>query len=117
MLAAPPHPDRAKARSGPRSGRGTLSPRRGEVKRRVCFAGVGPAAWQLRMRVEIVSRRLIDQPLEPARQHLAHHAEIVAGRKLGRFDVELAVLVLAKPSGPATIMAPTGLEPWMWLLS
>ena len=22
-----------------------------------------------------------------------------------------------KPSGPATIMAPTAFEPWMWLLS
>ena len=24
---------------------------------------------------------------------------------------------LRKPSGPATIMAPTAFEPWMWLLS
>ena len=38
---------------------GRLSPLRGEVKGSVCFAGVGPAAWQLRMRAEIVSRRLV----------------------------------------------------------
>ena len=36
----------------------------------------------------------VDQPLEPALQHLAHHAEVVAGRELGGADVELAILVL-----------------------
>ena len=42
----------------------------------------------------------LDQAREAARQHLAHHAVVVAGRELGRFDVELAVLAFSKPSGP-----------------
>ncbi len=54
---------------------------------------------------------------EAAREHFAHHAEIVAGDRFGALDVELAILVLAKPSGPATIIAPSALVPWMWLLS
>ena len=34
------------------------------------------------------------QPPEAARQHLAHHGVVVAGRQVGRLDVELAVLAL-----------------------
>ena len=64
-----------------------------------------------------LARRLADQPLEPPRQHLAHHAEVVARREVLRADIELAVLVLAEAFGPATIIAPTAFQPWMWLLS
>ena len=42
------------------------------------------------------ARRLVDQPLEAAAQHLPHHAEVVAGREIGGADVELAILVLLK---------------------
>src|SRR5262249_33565981 len=43
-----------------------------------------------------LTRRLRPQSLAPPRQHLAHHAEVVArGETLGA-DVELAVLVLAE---------------------
>jgi hypothetical protein len=36
---------------------------------------------------------ILDQPREAALHDLAHHPEIIAGRDVGRFDVELAVLV------------------------
>ena len=44
--------------------------------------------------------RLCKKPLETAFQNLTHHGEIVAGRKLGRADVEFAVLTFAKALGP-----------------
>ena len=43
---------------------------------------------------------LRQQPLEPPLQHLAQHAVVVAGREIGRADVELAVLVLAEAFRP-----------------
>ena len=39
---------------------------------------------------------LLEQALEPPREHLAHHAEIVARREPFGADVELAVLVFGK---------------------
>ena len=40
------------------------------------------------------------KPLEAARQHLAHHAEIVAWRQIRGLDVELPVLVLHEAFRP-----------------
>ena len=62
-------------------------------------------------------RVFLQEALEAAGQHLLHHPEIVAGRQVVAADVELAVLAFRKPSGPATIIAPTALVPWMWELS
>src|SRR6185295_7724819 len=45
-------------------------------------------------------RRLCHQSFESPRQHLAHHAEVIARRQILRPDVELAILVLAKALRP-----------------
>ena len=60
---------------------------------------------------------LLQRAAEAARQHLAHHGEVVARRALG-LDVELAIGVLdeaVRPRPPPwRRSAPL---PWMWLLS
>ena len=52
---------------------------------------------------------LLEQPREAPRHHLAHHAEVVAGRDVGRFDVELAVLVLHEAFRPRDHHAADGI--------
>ena len=42
----------------------------------------------------------LHEPRETARQHFAHHAVIVAGRELRRFDVELAILAFLETVRP-----------------
>jgi hypothetical protein len=54
---------------------------------------------------------------KPPGQHLLHHAEIVAGRQVLARMLNLRYWIFTKPSGPATIIAPTALVPWMWELS
>ncbi len=44
-------------------------------------------------------RSLIHEALKSSGQHFAHHAEIVTRRNVSRFDVELAVLILAQTLG------------------
>src|SRR6185436_13024531 len=56
--------------------------------------------WRRERSFAARSRRLAEQPFEAPRQHLAHHAEVVARRERLGADVELAVLVLAKTLGP-----------------
>ena len=63
------------------------------------------------------SRRWRQEPLEAPLQHLAHHRVVVARRQASDLMLNLRYWFLMKPSGPATIMAPTALVPWMWLLS
>jgi hypothetical protein len=46
------------------------------------------------------SALLLQKPREAALHDLAHHAEIVAGRDVGRADVELAILVLHETFRP-----------------
>src|SRR5262249_43743833 len=46
-----------------------------------------------------VARRLRDQPLEATLQHVAHHRKIIAGREVGRANIELAILILAEALG------------------
>src|SRR5260370_33973775 len=46
------------------------------------------------------ARLLIQKALESPRQHFAHHAEIIARCDVHRFDVELAVLLLAQALRP-----------------
>jgi len=65
----------------------------------------------------IPARRLGEKPLEAALQNLAHHGEIIAGLRSAERMLNLRYWLLRKPSGPATIIAPTAFEPWMWLLS
>ena len=50
---------------------------------------------------------LLEQPGEPPRQHFAHHGEIVPGHELRERMLNLRYCDFMKPSGPATIMAPT----------
>src|SRR5207245_3810447 len=45
------------------------------------------------------ARCLLDEALEAAREHLAHHAVVVPRRELRRADVELAVLIPPEPLG------------------
>ena len=74
-----------------RSGQGEASPLRSSGSTAAEPAASGSAS------VAGIGRRarmLVQQPLEAPLQHLPHHAEIVAGRELGRADVELAILVL-----------------------
>ena len=48
--------------------------------------------------------RLVDQPLEAPRQHLAHHAEIVTGREVGgRVAGSVAAALLAAQNGAGII--------------
>src|ERR1043166_1682102 len=70
---------------------------------------VQPGRWRFReaanwLRRRIcwrrLARRLRDEPLEPPREHLAHHAVVVAGGEVGRADVELAILIFAKALRP-----------------
>ena len=77
-----------RTRPSPGSLRSPPSPTRGEV------GASGSAA------ASATTRRFRHQPLEPPRQHLAHHAEVVARREVLRVDVELAVLVLAEALRP-----------------
>ena len=70
-------------------------------------AGVGSSA-----------RRLVDQPLEAAAQ--APRASCRSRRpgvRSAERMLNLRYWFFRKPSGPATIMAPTAFVPWMWLLS
>ena len=46
--------------------------------------------------VSSLPRRLGQEPLEPARQHFAHHAKVVAWGQVGGTNVEFAVLTFAK---------------------
>ena len=87
------------ARSPPRRRRVPAPLARGCPGARADAASAQPPAQAARRSPE-AQRRLGQQPLEAALQHLAHHAEIVAGREVGRADVELAVLVLAEAFGP-----------------
>ena len=54
---------------------------------------------------------------EAAGQHFAHHAEIVAGGDVGRFDVEGAVVLFRKPSSPGDDHGADGIGAEMWELS
>ena len=53
------------------------------------------------------SASVSSQAGEAPAQHLAHHAEVVAGRELCDLMLNLRYWLFEKPSGPATIIAPT----------
>ncbi len=48
----------------------------------------------------VAVRIFLEQPFEAPRQHLFHHAEIIAGGQVIALDVELAVLVFHEPVRP-----------------
>jgi hypothetical protein len=52
---------------------------------------------------------ILEQPREPALHDFAHHPEIIAGGDVGRFDVELAVLVFHEPFRPGDDHAADGI--------
>ena len=58
------------------------------------LGGLVRAARRLAVGRRRVARRFLHEAGEAAGQHLAHHAEIVAGRELLRLDVEGAVMLL-----------------------
>ncbi len=68
----------------------------GRIRRRCRLAAVRNALF-------------LEQPREAPRHHLAHHAEVVARRDVGRFDVELAVLVLHEAFRPRDHHAADGI--------
>lgn len=53
----------------------------------------------------------LGEPCDAAAQHGRHHREIVVRGGISTLHVEAPVLAFSNPSGPATIIAPSALEP------
>jgi hypothetical protein len=60
--------------------------------------------------IDLIGCVLFQEPLEAAREHLAHHAIVIACNGLGFLMLNLRYCAFGEAFGPATIMPPTALR-------